>query len=695
MAENEPLLKEKGEGGEKPSLFQQKDVSVDLGQRFSTPQYSSSKALFGAKNNVRTPIGLTWTNISCTMESVSGPPWRRETTRKRVLSDVSGFAKPGTLTAIIGSSGAGKTTLLDILAGRKSIGILEGEVLANNIPPGRLFKRRSAYVTQEDMLMATLTVYETLMFNVRLKLQRDSDVSGDEREELRHSRVMEMVEELALEKCVATRIGNEMVRGVSGGEKKRTSIGCELVADPSLIFLDEPTTGLDAYNSEQVVLSLKKLAKSGRTIVCTLHQPRSSIFAMFDQLCCLSEGRVVYFGPANHAVKYFENEVGRVCDMYYNPADFIIDLALEDERRRHFHKQGLSPEGLEERGLRTMGEYPITTSLADVFEKSPEKENTISVIDSIHLNQDPSNSKAEEGRVERFAVAWPFQLFYLLQRSVKNITRNPATSVVSIFMAAFMSFFVGSIYHGTLGTSTQADVQNREGALFFCMTNMAFSQFQQLVLFTNERPLFLKEKASGMYRVSAYYMAKTFVDIPTLLIAPTVFCVISYFFVGFQLSFEKFLIFWLTIIVFVGTMTSLFTTISCAAPNIQVAQMVASLFTVVFFLFGGFYITAGSIPAYYVWIKYLSPFKYAFASLMKNEFDGLCFCGEDLDSTGDTGSVGEDDCGPGCESGLDVIASFGFEDAVIWRNLVILMGMSVLYRVLGYILLRFLYRQGR
>lgn len=324
-----------------------------------------------------------------------------------------------------------------------------------------------------------------------------------------------------------------------------------------------------------------------------------------------------------------------MCDKFYNPADFIIDMALEDERRRMYrNNMGLTEEELLNRGLAPIGQHASDVSLADVYEKSAMRAREVGKLAQIidhneylsgkegemngeiaievdsgyqkgHVHPGPSTQEIPHysDEISRFAVSWPYQLAYLVQRAFKNQYRNPATSVVVICQAIFMSLFVGSLYHGTLDQGFSTAVSNRQGALFFCMTNLAFGQMQSLMQFTLERPIFLKEKASGMYRVSAYFLAKMCVDVPNLLMAPVIFCTIAYWFIGFQPVVTKYLLFVVIIIVFVGTMSSLFVSISCLAPTPQIAQIIASLVTVVFFLFGGFYVSADTIPPYYLPFK--------------------------------------------------------------------------------------------
>jgi len=653
------------------------------------------------------PLQLTWTDVSCTLDTSSGPPCRRTHSSKEILRGVNGFAKPGTITAIIGSSGAGKSTLLDILSGRKNLGSISGDIFLNGAPRDARFKRCSAYVTQEDILLPTLTVYETLMLHVRLKMERLEGISSEERDRMRDERVREMIAELGLEKVANVRVGDENKRGISGGEKKRLSVGCEMIADPSLMFLDEPTTGLDAFNSQQVIYTLKKLARQGRTIICTLHQPRSSIFSMFDYLCCLSEGRVVYFGAAGGAVDYFEREIEQKCSAYFNPADFIIDVSLEDERRRFALKQGvdLPPEKMK------VGPLTGDTSLADIFQSSSlhsENQRELQRL-SVKTNEDLIEVAIEEDEEEeyrkhedepflipevtRFAVSWPYQFAYLMQRQVKHLIRTPQTSVLVIFQSIFLSLFIGSLYHGTLDgpvSNVNQRVQNTQGVLFFCMVNLAFGQMQALLQFVGERKLFMKEKAAGMYQISAYYLAKNFSDVPGILLGPVTFCTIAYYFVGFRPAFTHFLTFVAIILTLVTTMTSFFTFFGALTKTPQVAQIFAALPIVVFLLFGGFYVVSDTIPDYYSWIQWLSPFKYAFAALLQNQFEGNCIC-DNVDK----------DCPIECQGDTYIYCEdegqclLGDEALNLWVNVFILLGMALVYRILGYIALRTIYTQKR
>ncbi|PVU88369.1 hypothetical protein BB561_005897 [Smittium simulii] len=245
---------------------------------------------------------------------------------RTILDNIGGKMIGGELTAIIGSSGAGKTTLLNILSGRIISGKLSGNVKldgAKRIP--RQFKRDVAYVEQEDLLYSGLTVRETLAYSASFRLDSKEYTTA-----MKESRVDTMIHDLMLEKCKESIVQGINGRGVSGGEKKRTSIGVEILSDPKLIMLDEPTSGLDSSNAETLVRLVKKITMDNKIIsVASIHQPSSRVFNMFDNVIILCAGKIVYSGPVSKAIGYFES-IGYSCPKYENPADFFINLITVD-----------------------------------------------------------------------------------------------------------------------------------------------------------------------------------------------------------------------------------------------------------------------------------------------------------------------------------------------------------------------------
>ena len=244
---------------------------------------------------------------------------------KQILQNIQGVAQPGQLMAIMGASGAGKTTFLDILARKNKRGVVGGNFYVNGEKVvDREYRSVIGFVDQDDTMLPTLTVHETIMTSALLRLPRDMGISAKEQ------RVYEVEKQLGITHIKDQLIGSEEGngRGISGGEKRRVGIACELVTSPSILFLDEPTSGLDSFNAFNVVECLVTLAKNyNRTIIFTIHQPRSNIVALFDQLVLLAKGRTVYSGPFSNCQHYFD-KIGYSCPSGFNIADYLVDLTM-------------------------------------------------------------------------------------------------------------------------------------------------------------------------------------------------------------------------------------------------------------------------------------------------------------------------------------------------------------------------------
>eukprot|EP00386_Alphamonas_edax_P003151 GDKI01009677.1.p1 GENE.GDKI01009677.1~~GDKI01009677.1.p1 ORF type:complete len:723 (-),score=240.73 GDKI01009677.1:1332-3500(-) len=263
----------------------------------------------------------------------------------QIIKNVDVCVKPGQLLAIMGPSGGGKTTMLNLLAQRISGGDRSGEILYNGRPAKEVnMKKISNYVMQHDQLLEFLTVEETLLFNAALKLKHLGKKE-------RYERVERIMAELGLTVCRNVAIGGQFKKGISGGQKKRVSIAIELLDNPSLLFLDEPTSGLDSSLAFDVLKILVDMAKAGRTVICTMHQPRSQVFALFDQLLLLSRGEVVYQGPAAEAEHHFKS-MSYACPKHFNPADFMLDLLSTKANGQDGSEQSAG-DGIEASGSET------------------------------------------------------------------------------------------------------------------------------------------------------------------------------------------------------------------------------------------------------------------------------------------------------------------------------------------------------
>ncbi|XP_065904845.1 broad substrate specificity ATP-binding cassette transporter ABCG2-like isoform X4 [Dysidea avara] len=505
---------------------------------------------------------------------------------KVILNDVSGIMRAG-VNAIMGPSGSGKSTLLDILADRKDRRWVTGHVLINGEKQPHNFKCASGYVVQDDILTGTLTVRENVFLSALLRLP--PDMTHDEKLE----KVDEVIENLGISHVADTLIGTPFTRGVSGGQRKRTSIAMEMVVSPGILFLDEPTTGLDSTTAESVLQILHNLSKDGRVIIMSIHQPRYSIFRLFDGLTLLSRGNVVYTGVCRATVPYFANTLGMECDAFDNPADFFLDKLNEAEN----DLQPPNPETGDTghplgNKWQDSEEYRILTGDLD-----PILDKTIDQPDGI---------------APKYATNPLTQSLYLLGRGMKSLTRDPSAGISVWMLNIILGLFTGIIFfqleHG------ENALLDRAGAIFFCMICNMFSVATSLELFISERALFIHENSSGFYRVSSYFVAKVFGDlIPLRLIPIPLFSVIAYWMVGLQADAGKFFLFMLAIFAQNMAAAGLVFFLGAALGVFSVAQTMFSLSLVFAMVYGGFFVSLSSIPDWMAWLQWFSFFRYSFA----------------------------------------------------------------------------------
>ncbi|KAI9007134.1 P-loop containing nucleoside triphosphate hydrolase protein [Gaertneriomyces semiglobifer] len=535
---------------------------------------------------------------------------KRRTTRE-ILHGVSGIAKPGEIVAIMGGSGAGKTTLLNILAGRVPTGKPSGIILQNGkIRERRTWKKKIGYVEQEDLLYENLTVRETLETAALLRLPNSQFSKAQKLQ-----RVSLALEALGLSHIAHSRIGNPSVGGISGGEKKRVSIGIELVADPGLLFLDEPTTGLDAATSQNLIALLKRYAKkTGKTLIMTIHMPRETILDLLDVVGLMAQGKNVWFGPPNEALQLFESQ-GFHIPMHTNPADFFLDILQVDPK---------NPE-TERNVERFIENWPA--------------------LQSKYVPPIDDKLVSESSEMERFGVPYFYELGILLQRNFKSVMRGRTIIIAHIFQQLLLFLLLGFVFFRI--DLDAAGVQNRVGVLFFICINQVFSFLQPIItVFPLERRMILRERAAGMYRVSTAYAAKAISQWPTAAIASACFSIPVYWLIGLNHSFARFLYYFADTQVVVFASQSLGMIIGAAAPNVQMAQVFGPLVVVVFVIFGGNFGNISSVTPILRWIQWLSIVRYAYGGFMINEFKGLTF-----DCSGGTGAF----CKP---SGEEVVEAF-------------------------------------
>ncbi|XP_044047465.1 broad substrate specificity ATP-binding cassette transporter ABCG2b isoform X3 [Siniperca chuatsi] len=491
---------------------------------------------------------------------------------KYILKDVSGIMRPG-MNAIMGATGSGKTSLLDVIAGRKDpAGLQQGKVLVDGKIVTSDLRLSSAYVVQDDILMGTLTVRENLLFSANLRLNPQHHSSTD-----KNSRVDAIIQDLGLTDCADTKIGTEFLRGVSGGERKRCSIGMELITSPSLLFLDEPTTGLDSNTANCIIGLLHTLSRRGKTVIFSIHQPRYSIFRQFDHLTLMHKGEVVYAGAADHALEYFTN-LGYQIESFNNPADFFMDITNGEAKST----------------LESLTAVECKNPLATKYHQSQLCQNVLEELD--HVNQSIAEGAKGQDKAADYATSFFYQVRVVCGRTVLNSLRNPQTSYA------------------------------QSGAFFFLIINMVFGNLSAVELFINERAIFIHENSSGYYRTSVYFLSKIFADlIPNRIIPIFVFSAIAYYMMGLKPSFEAFMCFALTMSLVSLAGVGLAFLVSASVSSFAMANILIALPFVFMMVFGGFLVNLNAMLSWLSWLKWISIFRYGLNAAFINEMTGQLF----------------------------------------------------------------------
>ncbi|KAK3248410.1 hypothetical protein CYMTET_42122 [Cymbomonas tetramitiformis] len=433
-----------------------------------------------AKASGVSPVVMQWRGL---MYSV---PIAKDKPPRVILNGITGAASPYHVLAVMGPTGSGKTSLLNTLAGRVPVGgMLNGEILVNGEPRTEQFKTQAAYVEQDELAFPFLSVRETFTLHARLRLPAGSP------SEVKEQSVEAAITELGLTRVADSMVGGGMVRGLSGGERKRCSIGVELVTNPQALFLDEPTSGLDSFQAQNVVGVLSSLARNSRTVLTTIHQPRSSIFHLFDQLCLLVEGELIYLGSAKEAVEYFES-LHFLCPNHTNPADFFMDVLSMDYRDTEWEKDSKERIQL----------FSSACAQSSLGERAHSEAGT-HIIDASFANS--VRAEAGAGLVEQYIL--------LSGRAWRSVLRNKIGMVITLVIALVYSLLISALYRN-IGTD-QRGLQDRAGALFFISLNTAYgSAIPATQFFAPEKAVVNRERASRAYSVATYFWSKYWAEVP-------------------------------------------------------------------------------------------------------------------------------------------------------------------------------------
>ncbi|KAJ3112786.1 ATP-binding cassette sub- G member 2 [Phlyctochytrium bullatum] len=553
---------------------------------------------------------LRWNNISYEIRQGKDLP------NRMILKDLSGGVRSGEMVAIMGSSGAGKTTLLNCLSGRLSTGFLSGQILYNGYTrDARTWRKTMAFVEQDDVLYSNLTVRETLRYSARLRLSSDEYTTEE-----KDRQAEDILKRLRLSKAANTPIGGGEVRGVSGGERKRTAIGQELVGNPEILFLDEPTSGLDSNSAHAVMENVKNDAiATGRIVIATIHQPSFDLLCLFDTIILLSGGSIVYSGSPLRVVEYFESLGYPLSRPGMNPADHFMDLMTIDssksdeemkkdvERIEFLQKAHLSKRDKASLQLAASDVSNLTKNLDAYATVEEELEKDAKVAREAAQHPSPEvRAKAPSTTPLKWANSWFAELAILLDRSWRQLIRGKAVLIAFTIRTIILILLIGFTFFRI--KSDQKSIQNRIGILFFWPVNQVFNTIMPIVgVFPIERVIMLRERATRSYRVFSFYLAKVLVEIVPNTFFTILACVPLYYMMGLRDGIAPMLRFvfiqWVEVMVCIAVGFL----IGAAVPSLQLAQVVGPLIGVIFLLYGGSLINNDDLPYFFRGFQYISP----------------------------------------------------------------------------------------
>lgn len=572
-----------------------------------------------------------------------------EAGRVPILCGVSGYALPGEVLAIMGPSGCGKTTLLDALAGRLGSSVSQkGDILINGRRQ-KLSYGTSAYVTQDDVLMTTLTVREAVRYSAQLQLPSSMSAAA------KGDRAEETLREMGLEGAADTRIGGWMHKGISGGQRRRVSICMEILTRPALLFLDEPTSGLDSAASYHVVSRIARLARrEGMTVVAAVHQPSTEVYGLFHGLCLLAYGRTVFFGPAFETNQFFALS-GFPCPSLMNPSDHFLRTINKD-----FDND--IEEGLGGRKKTTTAQ--AIDMLAAAYKSSVHMEKVTRQIADIC-----SGTGGEMVKTEGQQPSFLTQSVVLTKRSFVNMYRDLGYYWLRFGIYVALCLCCGTIFYD-IGHS-YGSIQARGSMLMFVAAFLTFMAIGGFPSFVEDMKIFGRERLNGHYGVSSFVIANTVSATPYLLLISVVPGALAYYLVGLQSSFQHFAYFALVLFTTMMLVEGLMMIVASAVPDFLMGIITGAGIQGVMMLNGGFFRLPRDLPKP-VWrypMYYVAFHKYANQGFYKNEFMGLTFPNNNHAGTITGGEILRDYWQ--VETGYSK-----------WVDLAVLFGMVIFYRLL-------------
>jgi ABC-type multidrug transport system ATPase subunit/ABC-type multidrug transport system permease subunit len=559
-------------------------------------------------------VALRFDSIS---KVIVAPAWKnrmlgRERPATILVDKVSGQLKSGKMTAIMGPSGAGKSTLLDMISGRSAPS--NGEIIRYD--SGDPVKPFSNYVEQDDALLGVLTVRETLYYSAKLSMPVESS-----KKEI-NERVDEVLNGLGLQSVKNNRIGTPIQRGISGGQKRRVTIGSALVAMPQVLFLDEPTSGLDIHTAYEVMKSIASFAQKRQIAICaTIHSPNWDIFSLFEDVLLLAEGKTIYNGKVNDVVPYLDG-LGAPCPRLTNPADHMLRIVGHSFEDRNISKE-LHDEDSAVSGPDT-ATSPSRLSIAELHQRWKHFEKSLSgkveSAETISMAGEHACDHRQNLHFRRELMATTT----LARRNFINYRRNLLAYGVRFAMYVGMGVLMATIWVHLARTDSR--INDRISVHFFAVAFLGFMSVAGIPSFLEERGVMRRERFNGLYGPASFTLANTIVTLPFLFLCALTFAIISYWSIGLHPGASHF--FQWTAFLYLGVLAAEMQSLLVAAilPIFVAALAIAAFLNGFWMTTQGYFIRTDNLPRFwYYWAHFINYETYALALLARVDLQGLQF----------------------------------------------------------------------
>jgi len=496
------------------SIIVNDDKDIEISQTELALKYKESiiQSINDDAYEKRVPVPVVLENLSIKIKG------NKTVSDKIIVHPFNAYIEGASLFAILGGSGSGKTTLLNVIANRvdKKSMIVDGNIKINRISST---SHKVGYVTQADFLLPFLTVRETLTFTAKLKMTKEQSLQRDEI-------VDSVITDLGLKEVADSLIGDEWHRGLSGGEKRRVSIAIQIISNPAVLCLDEPTSGSDAFTAQTVTQSLLRLCKGKRqtTVTCSVHQPRSDVFYCFDSVLLLSKGgKAIYCGSTVNMINYF-TKIGFPCPAASNPADYFVDLSSIDVRDVINAK--VDRIRLEHLIIETKKEENFSLNHVQLPLKIGNYDNKDD--NTLNLQQHTS---------------WFYQVYVLTMRFLKNNWRNPSDIAGGLIQAFVMGIMIMGIFWDLADDNISA-IRSRYGLSYIIISAEPYILMIILVQkYCTDLKVFDREIQDRLYHPSAYLAAHLISSFPQLFIQPFLYGLPIYYGCNMRPGYDHLLIY--------------------------------------------------------------------------------------------------------------------------------------------------------